>query len=367
MSQTTTTTSAAIAPVTGTLRCGVVGVGRMGMHHARKYASLDGTELVGVVDQDETRRDAASDELSCAAVATHKELLTLGVDAVSIAVPTSDHLRVARPFLDAGVACLIEKPLASSVEEAEALCHLADGSGAVLMVGHIERFNPAVRALQRAGESMTGVTGTAGIVPRFIEVTRVSPMTFRSVDVSAVMDMMIHDLDVVLWLMDGHEPDDVQASGVNVLTEHEDVCSARLTFNLPHGRCVANISCSRLALKTERKIRITGENAYVSIDYAKKTGVLLRRTANELQMQEVRDALRTGTDLSDLDYSELVDIEPLDIDHADQLELEISSFLDAVRTGSRSPIDARAGFAAVRTAERIMAECRQDWPSYNRD
>ncbi|MEM9082955.1 MAG: Gfo/Idh/MocA family oxidoreductase, partial [Planctomycetota bacterium] len=165
-----------------------------------------------------------------------------------------------------------------------------------------------------------------------------------------------------LWLMEGREPVDVQASGVNVLTEYEDVCSARLTFDMPQGRCVANISCSRLALKTERKVRITGENAYVSIDYAKKTGVLIRRTANEAQMQEVRDALRIGRDLSELDYSELVAIESLDIEAGDQLEMEITAFLDAVRTGSRPPIDAKAGFAAVRTAERIMAECRKDWP-----
>ncbi|MEM1166675.1 MAG: Gfo/Idh/MocA family oxidoreductase, partial [Planctomycetota bacterium] len=154
---------------------------------------------------------------------------------------------------------------------------------------------------------------------------------------------------------------DVQASGVNILTEHEDVCSARLTFQMPQGRCVANISCSRLALKTERKVRITGENAYVSIDYANKTGVLLRRTANEAQMNQVRTALRDGTDLSDLDYSELVEIEPLDIEGGDQLEMELNAFLDAVREGTRPPIDARAGFAAVRTAQRIMAECRQDW------
>src|SRR5690606_21493061 len=143
--------------------------------------------------------------------------------------------------------------------------------------------------------------GLVGIVPRFIEVHRVSPMTFRSVDVSVVMDMMIHDLDVVLMLMNGAEPVEVQASGVPVLTEHEDVCNARLTFDQPQGKCVANITASRLALKTERKIRIIGDNAYVSLDYAKKSGLLIRKTANELQMAEVREALRNGADLSDLD------------------------------------------------------------------
>jgi predicted dehydrogenase len=176
------------------------------------------------------------------------------------------------------------------------------------------------------------------------------------------MDMMIHDLDVVLWLMGGVEPTDVQASGIPVLTEHEDVCNARLTFDLPYGKCVANVTASRLALKTERKTRIIGENAYVSIDYARKAGVLIRRTANQVQMDEIRDALRKGTDLSELDYSDLIAIEQLEIDDAaDQLEMEIQSFLDAVRTGSKPPIDAKAGFAAVRTAQRIMEAARADW------
>jgi predicted dehydrogenase len=175
------------------------------------------------------------------------------------------------------------------------------------------------------------------------------------------MDMMIHDLDVVLWLMGGVEPVDVQASGVAVLTGHEDVCNARLTFQGPRGKCVANITASRLALKTERKTRIIGENAYCSIDYARKSGVLIRRTANAVQMEEIRDALREGKDLSDLDYGDLVAIEPLDVDDADQLEIELRTFLEAVRTGQQPPIDARAGFAAVRTAERIIEAVRADW------
>lgn len=345
---------AAEAPA-GTLRCAVVGVGRMGRHHARKYATMDGCSLVAVVDEDEDRRGVLADEFGCASLVDPAELLAVGVDAVSVAVPTTAHLRCAAPLLEAGIACLIEKPLANDVAEARELARLAEAHDATLMVGHIERFNPAVRALQKA------TADGARIHPRFMEVHRVSPMTFRSVDVSVVMDVMIHDLDVVLWLMDGQEPADIQASGVPVLTEQEDVCNARLTFDLPRGRCVANVTASRLALKTERKTRIIGETAYVSIDYAKKSGLLIRRTANEVQMQEIRDALRQGTDLSDLDYHELVAIEPLEIDDADQLEMELGSFLDAVRTGRKPPIDAQAGFAAVRTAQRIMEVARQDW------
>lgn len=356
-----TTQPAGTPPVAGVLRCGAVGVGRMGRHHAKKYAGMKGVELIGVVDQSEERREAAAEQCGCPSFATEQELIEAGVDAVSIAVPTTWHLKCARPFLEAGIACLIEKPLANTPEEAREMADLAQRSGATLMVGHIERFNPAVRALELAQRQAMGDDGQLGISPRFLEVHRVSPMTFRSVDVSVVMDMMIHDLDVVIWLMEGREPVEVQASGVAILTEHEDVCNARLTFETSRGRCVANVTASRLALKTERKTRIIGENGYVSIDYAAKKGMLIRKIANSIQMDEVRDALRKGTDLSDLKYHELLTMEPLEIDDADQLELEINAFLDCVRTGARPPIDAEAGFAAVRTAQRIIEAVRADW------
>lgn len=341
------------------LRCAVVGVGRMGRHHARKYTKIAGCELVAIVDANEDRREAAADELGCQALADEAALLDLGLDCVTIATPTVHHLGCAKPLLEAGIACLIEKPLATTVEESEELVAIAERNNAVLMVGHIERFNPVVRAMQRAEQMDVAASG--GIVPRFIEVSRVSPMTFRSVDVSVVMDMMIHDLDVVLMLMGGLEPTEIHASGIAVLTEHEDIASARLVFDAPQGKCVANISASRLAFKTERKTRITGENAYVSIDYGAKAGTIVKRTANEVQMDAVREALRNGTDLSDLNYHDLVAIEHLEIDDRDQLETEVAAFVDAVRAGQAPPIDARAGLAAVRTAQRIIDTIRADW------
>jgi len=320
----------------------------MGRHHARVYAQFDDAELVGVVDANAERAEAIAETRNCRAFTTERELLDAGVDAVSIAVPTTSHMKSARPFLEAGVACLIEKPLAPDAQTAWALKELADQRGVCLMVGHIERFNPVVRAMEKLKAEGHEV------VPRFIEVHRVSPMTFRSVDVGVVMDMMIHDIDVVLNLMGGIEPVQVQAAGVAVVTGNEDICNARLRFETERGPCVANISASRLAFKTERLTRITGEGGYIKIDYAAKSGTIIRRTANELQRQEVVELLRGGADLSDLDWSELVNIEPLAIDDADQLEMEIASFLHAVRTGDRPPIDAEAGFVNVRTAERIV-------------
>lgn len=336
------------------LRCGAVGVGRMGQHHARVYTQLPGVELVGVVDANQDRAELIAERHGTRAFRSEEELLAAGVDAVSIAVPTTSHERSATPFLKSGVACLIEKPLAPDAATASKLKDLAERHGACLMVGHIERFNPVMRAMQRA------TRGGFEVVPRFIEVHRVSPMTFRSVDVGVVMDMMIHDLDVVLMLMGGREPDQVEAAGVAVVTEHEDLCNARLTFELPgdRGRCVANITASRLALKTERVTRISGENGYIKIDYAAKKGTIIKRTANEIQMREVADQIREGMDLTNLDWTELVNIEPLEIDDAEPLRLEIEEFLGAVRDGRRPEIDATAGFVNVRTAERIVASIK---------
>ncbi len=347
------------------IRCGVVGVGRMGRHHARVYHQLPETELVGLVDANLDRAGDVADQWGCRAFSSVEKLIAAGVDAVSVAVPTTHHRRVAEELLAAGVACLIEKPLAGSVEDAGAIKDAAERSSGVLMVGHIERFNPIMRALQK--ERANGLP----IVPRFMEVHRVSPMTFRSVDVGVVMDMMIHDLDVVLMLMGGHEPVEIYASGVPVITEHEDICNARLVFDLPPGpdgkgggKSVANVTASRLALKTERITRITGENAYIKIDYAAKKGTIIRRIANELQMDECRDQLRKGVDLTDLKWQELVNIENLVIDDAEPIVAEIRAFLEAVKDGAQPEIDATAGFVNVRTAQRIVEATRADWPTW---
>lgn len=325
----------------------------MGRHHARVYANMPGCELVGVVDADSARREEMADKFDTRAFASVEELLAKGVDAVSVAVPTTHHRAAAEPLLNAGVACLIEKPLAGDVATALAIKEIADRTGTVLMVGHIERFNPVMRAMQKAN------SGGQPIIPRFMQVVRVSPMTFRSVDIGVVMDMMIHDIDVVLMLMGGKEPDFIRAAGVAVITEHEDLCNAWLEFNTPAGRCVADITASRLALKTERVTRITGENAYIKIDYAAKKGNVIRRTANEIQMREMREQIRLGTDLTNLKWGELVNIEELEVDDAEPIVAEIEAFLNAVRTGERPPIDAEAGFANVRTAQRIVDAIKQ--------
>ncbi|MCK4872495.1 MAG: Gfo/Idh/MocA family oxidoreductase [Phycisphaerales bacterium] len=340
------------------IRCGVVGVGRMGRHHARVYTELPGVKLVGVADADEERRETVAERHGCPAFETVEQLIDAGVQAVSVAVPTIHHLRVAEPLLKKGIACLIEKPLAPDVDTARELASLADATGAILMVGHIERFNPVIRAM-RATREPDETGEERELIPRFMEVHRVSPLTFRSIDVGVVLDMMIHDLDVILTLV-GCEPIDVQASAVAVIGEPEDVCNARLTFVRPDGReCFANVTASRLAIKTERKMRVIGEDFYLSVDYALKRGVIMRKTANEEQLREVREAIRAGADLSDLPYEDLVKREELRIDDQEPLKLELSEFVRVLREGGRPEIDAAAGFAAVRTAQRIVEAARR--------
>ena len=323
----------------------VIGVGRMGRHHARVYANLPDANLVAVVDTDEDCRETIADELGCQSFCSVDELLASGstIAAASIAVPTVHHVTVASPLLQRGVACLIEKPLAADTAEAKVLVDLAERLRAPIQVGHTERFNPAVRAV-----------ATMGITPRFIEVDRISPMTFRSLDVGVVMDMMIHDLDIVLMFA-GTPLQRVDATGVAVLGEHEDVVNARLAFE---SGCIANLTASRLALKTERKMRVFSEEAYISLDYQKRKGVVIRRSGNEDALSRVRQQISEGVDLTELDYFQLVQVDELTMqmphDCDDPLTAELLSFLDSVRGGRQPLVDVYAGYAAVEAAQRVI-------------
>lgn len=333
----------------GTLRYGVIGTGRMGRHHVRLGTQIQGVELVGVVDRDADRRAEMVEKYGGAGHAEVEALIEAGVDVVTIATPTIHHRAAAEKLLARGVHCLIEKPLAPSVEEARAIADAAARSGALLQVGHVVRYDPVMVAIRKLGLGM----------PRFVEVDRISPMTFRSVDVGVVLDMMIHDIDVLLMLME-REPERVDASAVNVLGDSEDVCNARLTF--PPGsdghRCVANVTASRLAMKTERKMRLISPEAYVSADFQERKGNVVRRTVNDARMAQIRADLKAGKDLSSMNWMELVSLEPLDVGAGEPLRLQMEDFVDAIRTGRKPFVDAEAGFAAVRTAERIVAAAK---------
>lgn len=319
----------------------VIGCGRMGKLHARVYSQMPTVKLVGVYDADSDAAEQTAEQYKTTAIGSLDELAGQ-VKAVTIAVPTQYHLTTAEPLLKRGIACLIEKPLAKDSAEGQRIADLARQHNAVVQVGHIERFNPAVRAMERLK-----------IQPRFMEVVRISPMTFRSIDVGVVLDMMIHDIDIVLKLADSPVKN-VEAVGVSVLGGGEDICNARIVFE---NGCVANLTASRLALKTERRLRVFSRDAYVSLDYQKKYGIVAHRSGN---LEAIRDAvakIRSGEieDLSQLDYQKLVNIEELQIDDVEPLRAELDAFIDAVQ-GKISPVvSVEAGLNAVRTAERIVA------------
>lgn len=323
------------------MKVAVIGTGRMGRHHARVYRLLDNVELVGVVDVDAQRAAAAAQEFGCTAYPDTATLLSAHADlrAASIATPTRHHAGAAEGLLPHGVACLIEKPLAASVTAAQGIVALARRHGALVAVGHTERFNPVVRAV-----------ADMRLIPRYIAVDRVSPMTFRSLDVGVVFDLMIHDLDIVLML--ARSPlHDVQAVGVSVLGSHEDMASARLTFE---DGCVASLTSSRLALKTERKLRVFTENAYLSLDYAQRSGMVLSLTENRELLDRARARLAAGEDLTALDYTQVVAARALTLPQEDALTAELSGFLAAVRGEQAVAVDVDAGFAAVEAAQRVV-------------
>ena len=324
----------------GPIPVGVIGCGRMGRLHSRVYSEMPQAKLVGVYDASADAASVTAADYGCRAAATIEELLPQ-VKAVSIAVPTRIHADVAEACIARGVACLVEKPLARDVAEGRRIADAARRHGVIVQVGHIERFNPAVRAM-----------GGLKVAPRFIESIRISPMTFRSIDVGVVLDMMIHDIDIVLMLAQSPVRD-IEAVGVSVIGQHEDICNARLVFE---NGCVANVTASRLALKTERKLRVFSGEAYVSVDYQKKHGVVVRRTGNLDAIRAAADKIRRGDvqDLSALNYTDLVHVEELQISDTEPLRAQLDSFITAVRNGTPPEVSAEDGLAAVETATRIV-------------
>ena len=236
------------------LRTAVVGAGKMGAIHSKVYSQLNESELVAVVDVQKDKADTLAAQYGCQAF-TDIEALIDKVDAVTISAPTANHLELAKGFIENNIAVMIEKPLAANVVQAREIVELAKKHNTIVAVGHSERCNPVVQAMKRLD-----------IEPRFIEANRISPYTFRSTDIGVVMDVMIHDIDIILSLA-ASGIKKIDAVGVNVIGDHEDICNARIVFE---NNCVANITASRVALKTERKVRVFSSQAYLSLDYLKK-------------------------------------------------------------------------------------------------
>ncbi|HEX6324406.1 MAG TPA: Gfo/Idh/MocA family oxidoreductase [Vicinamibacterales bacterium] len=302
------------------LRAAVVGVGHLGRHHARILGSTPGVKLVAVIDRDRAKAEEHA-RVSGARVCTDAaELDGLEIDAVSVAVPTESHLEIAEPFLARGIGVLVEKPMTRSLDEADRMIAAAKAGGAVLAVGHTERFNPAVEA------ALPHVTA-----PRFIEVHRLSPFPERSLDIDVIFDLMIHDLDIVRAIVRS-EVADLEAVGVPVLSPRFDIANVRLRFE---SGCIANLTASRISKERVRKLRVFQRDAYISIDYAEQ-----QVEAYRLDRAGERPAIAGGT---------------LPIEKEEPLRREIEDFLDAIREKRAPRVTGEDGRAALALADRIAS------------
>jgi predicted dehydrogenase len=322
------------------IRTAVIGAGKMGAIHAKVYAQLPQCELVAVVDKDADKARDLANRYDCSAFTNHTEILDK-VDAVTIATPTITHLELAKTFIKSKIAVLIEKPMAANVREGKKIAALAKRYKTVVAVGHSERCNPVVQAIKRLN-----------IAPKFIEANRISPYPFRSTDVGVVLDVMIHDIDIILSLA-ASKIKKVDAVGVSVVEDQEDICSARIAFQ---NGCVANITASRLALKTERKVRVFSRQAYLTVDYLKKSGLIIKADPNTNVLKWIHEHKQTGDfDLTTVNWPDLLHIEQLDIDDKEPIRLEQEAFLRSVTNREFLPeVSAEEGLAALRCADKIL-------------
>jgi len=305
------------------IRAAVIGVGYLGRFHAQKYAQLPECELVAVVDGREEVRKAVAGEVGTQALAEYQGLLGK-VDAVSVVTPTPAHFEIADAFLAAGAHVLVEKPITETPEQAKALIARAAKAGRILQVGHLERFNAAVLAAEPHLNS-----------PRFMECVRLAPYKERGTDVNVVLDLMIHDIDLVQSLA-GSDIVSIDAIGTPVFSGEIDIANARIRFA---NGCVANTTASRVSMKTERKLRIFEDAAYISLDLQQKILTLIRK----------RDGVPQPGQLP-------VSIEEANLEQGDALKSEIQSFLDCIRNNKRPVVSGEDGLRALETAIRISEQ-----------
>lgn len=298
----------------------VVGVGYLGGFHAHKYTQLPDSELIAVVDIDPMAAKRAAARHGVEALQDYRELLG-HVDAVSIVVPTSLHYKIARDFLDCGSHVLVEKPMTTTIDEAQALIDLARERRRILQVGHLERFNTAILDLDRVLDK-----------PLFIESHRLAPYKPRGTDVSVVLDLMIHDIDIILNIVRS-DVKRIDASGVPVLSDAVDIANARLVFE---NGCVANVTASRVSMKTERKMRVFQRDAYISIDFQARVLLVQRKGAKEIFPGVL------GIESEQFRYED-----------GDALKTEIALFLKAIQDGSTPVVSGEDGKRALETAIRI--------------
>ena len=307
-------------------KVGVVGVGYLGQHHARIYSELKECELVGVADVNPERAREIAKKHKTQSFASFEELLGK-VDAVSIVAPTIEHHRIAKAFLSSGVDVLLEKPITVTVDEADDLVGLADKDGRIFQVGHLERFNSAVT-------KMVELTTT----PKFIECNRLSPFPDRSTDVDVVLDLMIHDIDIILSLV-GSPVKYIHAVGIPVISHNVDIANARMEFE---SGCVANITSSRISLKKERKIRLFQPDTYISLNYQDQEIYAYHRIPNKKDPEGKPDIVGGK----------------VKVEKKEPLKAELEAFLHCVRTRTRPLVSGHEGREALKVAMRVQEEIK---------
>jgi predicted dehydrogenase len=303
------------------IRVGVIGAGYLGKFHAEKYARMAGVDLVAVVDVDKSRAKKTADRFKTQAYTRHTDIYDK-VDAVSVVTPTPLHYPISRDFIVKGVDVLIEKPMTTTLDEADELIALARSQGLIIQVGHLERFNPAVIALEDVIDG-----------PMFVESHRLSLFKDRSIEVSVVLDLMIHDIDILLNFI-GSKIKRIHASGVAVITDQVDIANARLEFE---SGCVANVTTSRVSMKNQRKIRLFQKNAYIAVDFAKREIITVRK--GDVNGQGPIPGMRVSGH---------------QFEEEDPLNAELKSFIRSVRFRESSKIPGEAGRNALAVALSII-------------
>jgi len=308
-----------------TLKIAVIGVGHLGKWHADKYAASPDCKLLAVVDNNPENAEQIAQKHGARAVSDYHDILSQ-VDAVSLTVPTSLHYKIARDILEAGIHCLIEKPITETIEEASTLIEIAQNNRLVLQVGHIVRFNSVMMDI---GELLQE--------PQFIESTRLAPFTSRSTDISVILDLMIHDIDIILDLIDSPIKH-ISASGLSVLSDSIDIANARIEFE---NDCVANVTASRISQKHEQKLRIFQKDMYISADLLEKILSINRKgkTDNEAGFKNITHEERSYGD-------------------NDALNLEILDFIAAIKNGRRPKVNGEDGKRALETAIEITSQIK---------
>ena len=319
------------------IRCGVAGVGSLGQHHARIYASLPGAELTGIFESDNARAAEICARYKCQRFATLAEL-GAACQAVSVVVPTDRHAEVALPLLAQGCHLLSEKPLCASLEEAEQVLAAAQKAGRLVQVGHVEHFNPVMTFLEKAISH-----------PKYITSERLAPYQVRGTEVGVVLDLMIHDIGIVLALVKSPIRR-IDSVGLSVLSKTEDIANARIEFE---NGAVANLSASRMSLKKCREIRVFQDNAYLSLDFMNQTGHLVKKSDLIAYGLKLKVGLAKAGDASSVPVTEIP------IEKGEPLAIELAHFVDSVTRAQEPKVGAALGKSALEVAITVTEQIRR--------